>query len=320
MSIDIVGLGETLGLITPQGVGRPRSGTLARLGFGGAETNALVGARRLGTSGAWLGAVGDDALGRLILDGLRASGIDVSRVLIRDEAPTAAMVKYSRTTAATHVDYLRAGSAFSTLDASALDAGLVGAARVLHTSGITPGLGHGPLELCRAAIEVAHEAGVLVSLDVNHRTKVWGRRDPRPVLVELAGRADVIFASLDEARLLVDTDGDEPLTVARALARLGPRLVVLKLGAEGALAVLDGDPSRAQARPVSLHDAVGAGDALVAGVLVGWLRDFSAQEALQLGVDLGSYAVTVDGDHEGAPDWEELRAFRAGTAPGEVAR
>lgn len=313
MSADIVGLGETLGLITVEGFGRPRVGSRAQLGFGGAETNTLIGAARLGIHGAWLGAVGDDAMGRLILNGLRAETIDVSAVVQNREAPTASMIKYARTAGSAQVDYLRTGSAFAQLQGDEFSAERVQDARVLHTSGLTAALGDGPLAACRGAISAAQDSGTLVSLDINHRHKIWRAREPRTVLRGLIAKTDVLFASLDEARLVLEPCDvpSDPIRTGRQLAAMGPKWVIIKLGEKGATAVVDGEIYHAEARAVNVHDRVGAGDALAAGVLTGMLRELSVQQSLELGVDLGTYAVTVDGDHDGAPGWEELAHFRS---------
>lgn len=319
MSVEIVGFGEVMGLVTVAGVGPVRSGAQARLGFGGAEANVLVGASRLGVSGAWIGALGADGLGDMVTAGLRSDGIDLAGISRHAEAPTGAMVKHLRTNAAPHVDYLRAGSAFTHITPEDLPEDLIEQARILHVTGITAALGVGPLAALDAAITRARGAGTLVSFDVNHRTKLWRGRDPAPILRRLATAADVVFASSDEAALLLD--GPVPpdaAAAAEAVAALGPRHVVLKEGAAGATMRSGDEVHHHRARVVSVRDAVGAGDALAAGVLVGLLRKLSTADTIALGVDLGTFAVTVDGDHEGAPTSDELAAFRAND--GEVAR
>ena len=83
----------------------------------------------------------------------------------------------------------------------------------------------------RTAVEVAVEAGVPVSFDINHRATLWGTRDPREQYLAVAQRADVIFAGDDEAALLVGPG--EPGELATRLAGLGPSQAIVKLGALG---------------------------------------------------------------------------------------
>lgn len=315
---EIVALGETMALVAVDGFGRLEVGASARIGYGGAETNVLVGAARLGVRGAWVGAVGADAFGDLLTRTLAAEGIDVGAVARRPGLFTAAMVKWHRTTAQTGVEYLRRGAAGASLTPADLPEERIATARVVHTTGITPGLSDACRDTVEHACTLARAAGTWVSFDVNHRTKVWADRDPREVYAGLAAKADLVFCSQDEAGYLLPDPPADPGELARAIAASGPRGVVVKRGAAGATMLWDGQLVHAAARPVTIHDPVGAGDALAAGVLAGLLRERSLQETLQLGVDLGTYACTVTGDCENAPDWDELGAFRK--ASGEVVR
>lgn len=316
--VEIVAVGESMALVAVDGVGRLEIGAAARIGFGGAETNLLIGAARLGVRGAWVGAVGADAFGELLARRVAAEGVDVGAVARRPDLFTAAMVKWRRTTVQTGVEYLRRGSAGASLAPSDIPDDLVAAARVLHTTGITAGLSASSLAAVEHACAVARAHDTWVSFDVNHRTKVWAGRDPRPVYTTLAAQADLLLCSDDEAAHLLPDPPADPEALARAVAALGPRGVVIKRGPAGATMLWDGEVVHAAARPVTVHDPVGAGDALAAGVLIGLLRGTPLQQTIQLGVDLGSYACTVDGDCENAPDAAELATFRA--ASGEITR
>jgi 2-dehydro-3-deoxygluconokinase len=316
--VELVAVGETMALVAVDGYGRVEVGSAARIGYGGAETNVLVGAARLGVAGAWVGAVGADAFGEMLLRTVAAEGIDVTAVARRSDLFTAAMVKWRRNTLQTGVDYLRRGSAGASLGPGDVPEALPDSVRVVHTTGITAGLSTSALHAVRRAVAVARAGGAWVSFDVNHRTKVWGEMDPRVVYAELAAQADVVLCSEDEAAHLLDDPPGDPADLARAIAATGPRWVVVKRGAAGATMLADGEVAHAPAREVTVHDPVGAGDALAAGVLVGLIRELPLPDALQLGVDLGTYACTVEGDCANAPDPAELAAFRQAT--GEVTR
>src|SRR5437762_1472176 len=84
------------------------------------------------------------------------------------------------------------------------------------------------------AAEIAHAAGVTVVFDPNVRLKLWTAEDARPILRDLVAHADIVVPGADEAELL--TGESDPLRATRALAELGPRLVVTKHGARGAIA------------------------------------------------------------------------------------
>src|SRR5260221_12092023 len=160
---------------------------------------------------------------------------------------------------------------------------------------------------------MAHAAGVKVVLDPNYRSKLWAPAQFREVLRSLASRCDILLPGMDEALLL--TGQSDPETAARELVGLGPELVVIKLGASGALA-LDGNGQMTRAPAVRIErivDPVGAGDAFAAGLLTGLLRDFPLQDALTLANRCGALAMLSPGDMEALPTWSEVTAEPSGS-------
>jgi 2-dehydro-3-deoxygluconokinase len=202
------------------------------------------------------------------------------------------------------VAYYRRGSAGSRLEPADLPVDVLRAARVLHVTGLTPALSPTARAATFAAVEEARSAGVPVSFDVNHRAALWADEEAAPVLTDLARRADVLFAGEDEAGLL--GAGGEPEVAVKALAALGPAQVVLKLGAQGAVAVIHGALMRVPAFPVVTVDSVGAGDAFVGGYLAELLLGADVGTRLRTASACGAFVVTVPGDWEGLPTRRDL--------------
>jgi 2-dehydro-3-deoxygluconokinase len=265
----VVTLGETMALLWPPEVGPLRHAPALRLGVAGAESNVAVGLVRLGVAAAWLGRVGDDEFGRMVTMTLQGQGVRTTAVVDR-EARTGLMIKERRTSRVTRVLYYRAGSAGSRLSPDDLDPAVIGAAAVLHVTGITPALSPTARAAVFAAVEEAGAAGVPVSVDLNYRSALWSAPEAGPVLRDLVRRADVVMATEEEARLIVD--GVDPRALVGELGSLGPRQVLLKQGAEGSLSSIDGALYRMPARRVTVVDSVGAGDAFGAGYLSGLCR------------------------------------------------
>ena len=118
----------------------------------------------------------------------------------------------------------------------------------------------------------------------------------------------MLFAGLDEAALLVGDPTSDPWDTVKALGKLGPSTVVLKLGERGALARSGEGRARASAVRVDVVDTVGAGDAFVAGYLAELIRDRSLTECLETAVAAGAAVCRVPGDWEGAITRAELAA------------
>jgi 2-dehydro-3-deoxygluconokinase len=301
---DLVTLGETMALFTATSVGPLRHATTMAVGAAGAESNVAIGVRRLGLATAWIGRVGDDELGQLVLGRLRGEDVDVSRAVVDQGAPTGLMIKEQRTADITRVLYYRRHSAGSRLEPGDVDAASIAAARVLHVTGITPALSASARAAVDYAVDAARAAGTLVSLDYNYRAALWTHEEARDVLRELTTRVDVVFAGEAEAELVAGTRG--PAEAVAALAALGPRHAVLKRGAEGAVAAVDGATIRAPAVSVRVVDPVGAGDAFVAGYLATVLEGAPPERCLGTACAAAAFAVTVAGDWEGLPTRGEL--------------
>lgn len=305
----VVTLGETMAMMRSVQPGPlAHAGTL-ETGIGGAESNVAIGLRRLGIDVAWAGRVGSDSLGELVLRELRAEGL---RVLARTDsgAPTGLMIKERRTSETVKVWYYRAGSAGSRLSWEDVPADAVAEARLLHITGITPALSATAAEAVRFAVDCAHDAGTLVSLDLNYRSALWSREDAAPVLRKLVADADVVFAGEDEAAIALGSSAP-PLLLAARLADMGPEQVVIKLGADGCTALLDGGEYSQDAVPIHALDTVGAGDAFVAGYLAELLAGADPQARLATAVRTGAFACLTAGDWEGLPTRADLQALGA---------
>ncbi|MGY1739014.1 sugar kinase [Geodermatophilus sp. SYSU D00684] len=304
----VVTLGETMALLWPPEVGLLRHAPALRLGIAGAESNLAVGAVRLGVPATWIGRVGDDEFGRLVTMTLRGQGVTTTAV-VDPGAPTGLMVKERRAARATRVLYYRSGSAGSRLSPDDVDPAVVAAAGVLHVTGITPALSATARQAVLAAVEEARSAGVPVSVDLNYRSALWSPAEAGPVLHELVRAADVVLATEEEARLLVE--GPDDRTLLAGLRALGPRQVLLKKGAAGSLSSVDGVIRLVPARRVDVVDPVGAGDAFGAGYLGGLCLGLPPEERLALATSAGAFAVTVPGDWEGLPSRADLALLDA---------
>jgi len=302
-SVDVVTFGETMALFRASETSAPRAGSEFVLGIGGAESNVAIALARLGVGVRWIGRVGDDELGRVIARELRAEQID-ARLILDTEAPTGLMVKHRSTGGHVNVTYRRTGSAGSRLASSDVLAAIRGA-RVLHLTGITPALSPTARDATLAAARHAQSAGIEVSLDLNYRSALWSREEAAPVLRRLIALSDVVFASPDEAAILLPDAMDET-ALLEGLTAAGPTEAVLKLGERGALATADGERRQRRAVPVNVIDTVGAGDAFVAAYLAERLTGLPLIDRLDTAVTAGALACTVAGDWEAAPTRADL--------------
>src|SRR5690349_19984127 len=106
------------------------------------------------------------------------------------------------------------------------------------------------------AVARAWTAGAMVSYADNHRVKRWSADEARPSYERVLAEADIVIASDEEARML--RPGADPATLAQRLSEAGPAEAVVTLGADGAVAWIDGTHHEVPAEPVTAVDTVGA--------------------------------------------------------------
>lgn len=300
----VVTTGETMVLLVPPRPGRLRHQTTLELRIGGAESNVAIALARLGISAGWVGWVGEDELGELVLSRLRAEGIDLSFARKVAQGFTGIYVR-EMTPTGPRVYYYRKGSAASLLHPGAFDPSYLEGAYFLHLTGITPALSSSARAYTLWALEEAKRLGVRTSLDVNYRSKLWPPESMKVFLRETIALTDVVFASEEELAVLFGSER-EGLSL---LAQWGAREILVKRGSRGALAWVAGEVWESPAFFCQEVDPVGAGDAFAAGYLAAALWGLPLEERLRIANAMGAWAVSAWGDYEGLPSREELFAF-----------
>ncbi|ANC81128.1 sugar kinase [Pseudomonas putida] len=306
---DVLCFGETMAMFVAE-----QAGDLAGVGqFGkriaGADSNVAIGLARLGFKVRWLSRVGDDSLGRFVLDSLRCEGLDCSGVEVDANYPTGFQLKArSEDGSDPAVEYFRRGSAASRLSPAMVSPVWL-QARHVHATGIPLALSDSSRALSHALLDAMRAAGRSISFDPNLRPSLWP--DQRSMVREinaLAAKANWVLPGLEEGRLL--TGQHTPADIAAFYLDQGVELVVIKLGDAGAYFRSAKGEGEVAPVPVSrVVDTVGAGDAFAVGVLSALLEGRPVAEAVARGNWCGSRAVQSRGDMEGLPLRHELEAY-----------
>jgi 2-dehydro-3-deoxygluconokinase len=262
MSADILCMGEPMLEFNQQPVG-PDGRRLYLEGFGGDASNAAIAAARSGAKIAMLTALGDDRAGAAFRALWREEGVDDSAVATDPEAPTG-IYFVTHDAAGHHFTFHRKGSAAARLGPTRLPEDAVRTARILHLSGITLGISDASCDAAFRAMQVAREAGALVSFDTNLRLRLWPLARARACTEAALAMADIAFPSLEDARALTGIEDAD--AIADHYLRLCP-LVLLKLGAEGVLVATREGRTRIAGYPVKAVDATGAGDTFAGAFL-----------------------------------------------------
>jgi len=246
------------------------------VGYGGDTSNFCIAASRLGASTAYITRVGSDEFGEILLDLWQREGVDTRDVII-EEGGVTGIYFIARSETSHSFTYYRKGSAASHLTPGDLPLDTIRQAKIFHTSGITQAISNSACDAAFYGMEVARKAGALVSYDPNLRLRLWSLDRARAIVTESIRRADLVFPSLEDARLL--TGKDDPDRIAAMLLDLGPQVVALKLGEEGALLATAAGLERIDPYRLEAVDTTGAGDTFVGGFLSGLLRGKSYEES-----------------------------------------
>ncbi|QDO40253.1 ribokinase [Streptomyces sp. RLB3-17] len=260
---------------------------------GGKGANQAVAAGRLGARTALLARVGDDAHGRLLLDSQRAAGVDTAGVLVGGAPTGVALITVDPSGDNSIVVSPGANGRLTPEDVRSAG-NLLAASRVVS-----------------AQLEIPLETVVEVVRNLAPGSRfVLNPSPPRALPAEVLAACDPLIVNEHEARVIVGTDlGDPPEDWASALLALGPRSVVITLGARGALVASADGAARVPSVKVETVDTTGAGDAFTAALAWRLGLDEPLAEAAAYAARVGAAAVTRAGAQESFPTAEEVASL-----------
>lgn len=282
--MDITTIGEILIDLTQTGVDGASIPQYAA-NPGGAPANLAVAASRLGASTAFIGKVGRDGFGTLLLKTLRDNGVDVSGVAVDPTQRTTLAVVSLDETGERSFSFYRDRTADVQLTPEEVPQALLEQTKFLHFGSVS--LVAEPART--ATIEAAKRAkalGKLVSYDPNYRASLWP--DEKTALQQMSAvlpLVDVLKLSDEELPLLTGTD--DPAAGTALLAQQGIQLILLTLGANGAYYRLGDLTGHVPGVPCQVGDTNGAGDTFFGAALsqlarVDSLQDLTAERLEQI--------------------------------------
>ena len=293
---DVTTLGEMLVRLSVPSGRRVENATQFDVYPAGAEANVTTLLARLERRACWMGALPVNPLGRLAFHALRAAGVDPGGVLWKNSGRMGTYyVEFGEPPRGIQVTYDRANSCATQITVDEMNWDLLLDTRLLHLTGITPALSPSCLEIVTEAVERAKENNVPISFDVNYRQKLWSEADAAQTLLPLIQGVELLFCGQADAARLFHCTGSMQ-DVAQGLLELSKaKYVVVTFADQGALLWNGKEWQHELAHPTRVLDRLGAGDALAAGVIHGWL-DGDLSAGLRYGVTLAALALTQLGD------------------------
>ncbi len=328
MALDILTFGEALVEVMRTEVGQPldRPGLFTGPYPSGAPFIFAVQAARLGAKVGAIGAVGQDAFGKCLLDQLKADHVDIRGVhVLPDYTTGVAFVSYNADGSRDFVFHARHAAA-GQLSPHMLDKELFKGLKCLHIMGSTLSIHQDALQVGLRALEMAKDAGAKICFDPNIRPQLMSPDRARYAFAPFMEAADVLIPSEEELLLLSDAYNVD--AVVQDLLEDKPELVVvITKGVEGCIVMtqskIDDIPGlgpMVAVEPIGGYavveiDPTGAGDCFDAGFLARWLAGDSPSDAAQFANACGALAVTAKGPMAGARTLVDVRTFMRENEP-----
>ena len=293
--------------------------------IGGSPTNIACGTSRLGLRSAVITGVGDEHMGRFIIEQLQREGVETSGVKVDPDRLTALVLLGIRDEEQFPLIFYRENCADMGLCEDDIDPDYIRSARAVVATGTH--LSNPQVEAATIkALHIARDAGMQTALDIDYRPNLWGvagHGDGESRFVESASVTQKLQSTLHLFDLIVGTEEEfhiaggstNTIEALRAVRGVSAATLVCKRGAAGAVAFtgdipdsLD-DGEAGPGFPIEVFNVLGAGDGFMSGLLKGWLDGETWPVALKYANACGAFAVSRHGCTPAYPSWEELQFF-----------
>ncbi len=311
--------------------------------FGGGEANVAVSLSLLGDRAQFVSALPKNAIGDGAIAELRKHGVDVTQIVRTDYGRVGIyFLETGANQRASKVVYDRADSAIALADAESFHwEQILAHSDWLHVTGITPALSEQAANAAYVAIEKAKELGLIVSIDLNYRKKLWNYgKTAVEVMRPLTALADVVIANEEDIQHCLGIDADVDVTkgelsnqvyeqLARKVKHEFPQLSHIAItlresisaDRNGWRAVLLGKEGFYESSRYVIDDIVdrvGGGDSFSAGLIFG-LRNLNESDALRFAVAASCLKHSISGDFN-LVTRAEVEALMQGDGSGRVQR
>ena len=312
----IVAFGEAMVRFAPPHFARIEQARTFDVEVGGAELNTAAGLVRLGREAAWVSALPDNALGRLVVNRVREAGVNTDHVQLTPDgrcglyflefgaSPRASSILYDRKGASIAKAKPGTGGFWGGKKSGTFDwAGIFDGATWFHVTGITAAVIE-EREVLNEALAAARAAKVPVSVDLNYRSKLWPADEAGRVMAGVVKGAELLVAGEADADNLFGIKGENFADVAKKLAaKFGVKHVagttrttpLVWRNTFGAVGYANGELHETPTYEVEIVDRLGAGDATASGIIHG-LLDGDFKKGLEYGAAMGAIKHTLPGD------------------------
>lgn len=280
-----------------------------RADLGGSSANICAGLCKLGMRSALVTSVSDDNVGRFCTNRLKHYGVDTQYLKVLGGEFRISLAVYESCIEDFQLTIYRNNAVdfqVTEEDVDRVDYASFGA---LITAGTVFAAEPSRSSTFRA-FENARKAGLPVIFDIDYRPYSWPSAEVASEVLTRAGEESDLIVGNDEEFGFMAGGIEKGLDKARELAAKG-KMVIYKMGHEGALTLADGEEIRTGIYPVTAVKPNGAGDSFMAGLLASIAEGRPLKEAVLRGSACASIVVSQPGCAPAMPTTPELDAFLA---------
>ncbi len=328
---DLMSLGECMVRLSPPGHGRIEFASNLEVWVGGGEYNVAYALARLGLCTGWIGGLVDNAVGAIIANHARSAGVDTSHAVMQPYDGVGCQARiglnftevgYGPRPSVTLYD--RGHSATTQMKSGDVDWNEIfvqRGVRWLHTGGIFTCLSQTTRQVAAAALQAAHDAGTIISYDLNFRGKLWSSQEAIETTRPLVPYIDCLIGNEEDFQKVLGYEvqgADDDLKqlpiesykrMVRRVAKDHPNLKVIGTTLREVVSANENNWSailywaqedkffagpRFERLPI--EDRVGGGDGFASGLAYAFLAGRSPQDAVSLGTAHGALLQTTRGD------------------------
>ncbi|NLL06789.1 MAG: sugar kinase [Clostridiaceae bacterium] len=339
----VITFGEILLRLAPQGHKKLFQNDILEISFCGAEANVAVSLANYGLKSCFVTKVPDNEAGQAAINSLRYFGVDTSAVIRGGERLGIYYLEKGASQRPSKVLYDRA---FSAIACSGVEDynwdNIFDGAEWFHFSGINPALSESMLEISFEACKAAKEKGILISCDINFRSKLWTKDKARETMTKLMKYVDVCIGNEEDAENVfgIKADNTDVLNgsidhksykeVAKKLSnQFGFKYVAITLRTSLSASVnkwagmlystIEDKYFISKEYKIDIVDRVGSGDSFAAGIIYSLINGYEGQHAVEFAVAASCLKHTLEGDYNRVKI-DDVLALVNGDSSGRVKR
>lgn len=332
MSNKVVTIGEIMMRLSTPGFTRFVQADSMDVVYAGSEANVAVSLSLFGLPAAHITRFPDNDLGRAATQALERYGVDVRHVAFGSERIGVYFLENGAMQRSSRIIYDRFNSAFANIRPEHVDwDSVLDGASWFHYTGITPAISQGAADVCLIGAKKARAKGIKVSGDINYRRNLWqygkSAREVMPALIE---QTDIVVAGTTDFENCAGIKGADFLDSCRRAMEHFPNIKKITSTHRESVSsshnrmhaqLWDGKVNYTSQTYDLTHivDRVGTGDAYMAGLIYGWLKNKSDQDTLEFAIAACALKHSVPGDVN-LVTVAEVEALQSGENVGKLLR